>query len=127
MNDIEIIDFYNGGAQVTRTSPGTNMTHSFSADGNGEVVEVGYEPKANSKKVSGPSHDVVSIDGVDHLMLKKGYTYSVTLVTEDGHSDINEVIGAPEDHVSLPLPKTVVDVEVEEYTAPDKTPADTEE
>lgn len=115
MTDIDIIDFYNGGAQVTKTTGGTDMTHSFTADGDGETVELGYVPKANSKLVEGAAYDTVEINGVEHLLLKAGHTYDVKLVTGEDEDDINEVIGAPEDHVSLPLPKNVVSVEVTEH------------
>lgn len=117
-----VIDFYNSGAQVQVPTSKIDMTHSFGGGGDGEPKEIGYEPKANSKLVDGPSHDMVEYEGARYLLLKKGHVYEVELVTADGKDNISEVISAEEDHVTLALPASVLDVEVEEYEETAETP-----
>lgn len=128
MSTIDIIDFYNGGAQVTKTSGGIDMTHSFGASGTGETEEIGYVPKANSKKVEGPAHDTLEIDGKPHLLLKGGHVYDVA-IGKEGAEDIEvHVISAEEGHVSLPLPKGA-SVDVTEHVPgeePEEAPEEAE-
>ena len=76
---MEIIDFYNKGAQVQVPTEGVNMTHSFTASGSGEPREFGYVPKPNSGKPEGAAFDVIEHRGKSHLLLKGGHIYSVRL------------------------------------------------
>ena len=115
---MEIIDFYNKGAQVQVPTEGVNMTHSFTASGSGEPREIGYVPKPNSGKPEGAAFDVIEHRGKSHLLLKGGHIYSVRL-DADGPA---HVISAEEGHVALPLPAGAADLlDVEEYD-PDAAP-----
>jgi hypothetical protein len=114
---MEIIEFYNKGAQIQIQHPGVDMTHSFTASGSGEVEQIGYEPKGNAKPVEGPAHDIIEHDGKTLLALKGGHTYSVTLVGEEDKPDappLVHTISAEEGHVLLPLPANML-ADVSEY------------
>lgn len=103
MSAFEIINFYNSGAQAQVPSKSTNMTNTFTAAaGGGEPLEIGYEPKPNSKLASGASHDIVEHEGVRYLLLKGGHVYSVTIVVGDSISV--DVVSAVHGHLSVPLP-----------------------
>lgn len=118
---MKVIEFYNQGAQVVIESPAVDMTHAFTASGTGETIQVGYEPKSNSKVVEGPAHDIIEHEGSRRLALKGGHVYSVTIVK--GEDDIEaHVISAEHGHLLLPLPKDAL-VEVVEYD-PEAQPAE---
>lgn len=105
----QIIDFYNGGAQVQLPAQSVDMTSTFTAVvGDGEPTELGYEPKGNSKLAEGAAHDEIKVDGKRHLLLKGGHIYAVHF------NSTQHVVSAEEGHISLPIPKGA-HVEVEEY------------
>jgi hypothetical protein len=106
----EIVDFYNGGAQVEIPAQTVDMTHTFSggADADAEPTQIGYEPKANSKLADGAAYDEIKHDGQRWLLLKGGYIYAVKFNSEQ------HVVSAEEGHIQLPIPKGA-HVEVDEY------------
>lgn len=110
---MEIINFYNQGAQVQIPTAKTDMTHTFSGGGDGDPKEIGYEPKANSKLAEGAAHDTLDYDGHTYLLLKGGHVYSVKI----GDSEETETISAEEGNIALVL-NVGTEVEVKEYEPP---------
>lgn len=112
MSHIEIVEFYNQGAQVRLHTPGSGgrglSMKTFTGGASGKVVpakveEIGYEPKANSKPAKGASHDILERGGKKSLLLKSGHAYDVIITHADGRVT-DHTISAEVGHIVLPLP-----------------------